>query len=202
MRLADLPLPDTPACTGAVEVATAFSSPALLNHSFRSYLWAAAFGASHRLDFDPELLFVAALLHDLGLTDRFDSHRVPFEEAGGSVAWVFAAGAGGPDARRARVAEVIVRHMWSDVDPAEDPEGFLLARATGADISGRHVQELPAALRAEVLARHPRLGLADEFIRCFGDQARRKPGSTAAAAMASGLAERMAANPLEGPQGR
>ncbi|WP_328519687.1 zinc-binding dehydrogenase [Kribbella sp. NBC_00359] len=197
MRLADLPVPDSPACTNAVEVTTAYCSPAIVNHSLRVYFWAAALGTARGVDFDAELLFVAALLHDLGLVEDFDSHRVPFEVAGGSVAWVFAAGAGWPVQRRTRVSEVIVRHMWPDVDPQEDPEGFLMVRSTGFDIVGRGEADFPVSFRNEVLARYPRLSLADEFLTCFQDQATRKPDSSAAAAIRNDLGVRMAANPLE-----
>ncbi|WP_410573861.1 HD domain-containing protein [Amycolatopsis sp. cmx-4-61] len=194
----ELTLPGGPACEHATEVATAYSSPSLLNHSLRVYAWAVALGGVHHVDFDPELLFVAAMLHDVGLAAVFDSHTEPFEVAGGHVGWVFAAGAGWPPQRRARLAEVIVRHMQAEVDPAEDPEGFLLSRAAAADIAGRDVADLPADFRAEVLERYPRLDLVTEFLRCFGDQAARKPQSLAAAAMRNDLATRMAANPLEG----
>jgi hypothetical protein len=141
---------------------------------------------------------VAGLLHDLGLEPAFDSHRLPFEVAGGELAWVFGAGLGWPEPRRQRLADVVVRHMWDDVDPALDPEGHLLERATSLDISGRRLDEWPAPLRAEVLAAWPRLDLAERFTACFADQAARKPDSAAAAAMRSGLVERIAANPLAG----
>ena len=51
MKLDDLEVPATPACRAALEVATAYCSPALLNHSVRAYLWAAGYGleARHRL---------------------------------------------------------------------------------------------------------------------------------------------------------
>ncbi|NIH80251.1 HD domain-containing protein [Amycolatopsis viridis] len=197
MQLSDIVLPRSSACSAALEVATTYASPALVNHSLRSYVWAAAYGDAHGLDHDPELLFVAAVLHDIGLVAEFDSHTVPFEVAGGSVAWVFAAGAGWARDRRQRVAEVIIRHMWDEVDPGADPEGFLLCRATGVDISGRNAGDFPDEFRAEVLRRYPRLDLAEEFVRCFEDQAKRKPDSTAAAMARSGLAARMARNPLE-----
>jgi hypothetical protein len=197
MDLDDLSVPATRACATAVEVATTYSSPALLNHSMRVHAWAVALGAGHGVDFDPELLFVAAMLHDVGLAPVFDSHTAPFEVAGGHVAWVFAAGAGWPPERRARLSEVIVRHMWPEVDPAGDPEGFLLSRAAAADIAGRDVADLPAGFRAQVLARYPRLSLVDEFLRCFRDQAARKPGSPAGVAIRTDLATRMARNPLE-----
>ncbi|GHG50869.1 MULTISPECIES: HD domain-containing protein [Amycolatopsis] len=191
-------LPGSPVCGLAIEVGTAYSSPSLLNHSMRVYAWAVALAEVHHVEFDAELLFVAAMLHDVGLAAEFDSHTQPFEVAGGNVAWVFAAGAGWAPERRARLAEVIVRHMQAELDPAEDPEGFLLSRAAAADIAGRDVADLPEDLRAQVLEQYPRLDLVTEFLRCFGDQAARKPESSAAAAMRNDLAARMARNPLEG----
>ncbi|HEY4625139.1 MAG TPA: HD domain-containing protein [Blastococcus sp.] len=197
MHPSDLPEPTSPAARAALAVATRYCSPALLNHSARSYLWGAALGISASLEFDAELLYVSALLHDLGLVEAFDSHRLPFEEAGGHVAWVFGAGAGWDADRCARAAEIIVRHMREPVSPDADPEGFLLQRATSLDISGRRVESVSAGLRAEVLQRWPRLSLATEFSACFADQAARKPGSAAAEAIRSGIADRLAANPLE-----
>ena len=190
-------LPDTPACRSALEVATEYCSPALLNHSVRSYLWAAYLGAVRAMSIDAELLYAAALLHDLGLLAEFDNHALPFEVGGGHVAAVFAAGAGWPPERRRRVAGVIVAHMADSVNPGVDREGFLLERATAFDISGREPQDFPDELRSAVLDRYPRLELAAEFIACFEEQARRKPGSQAAAAVRAGIADRLAANPLE-----
>ncbi|MBF4574228.1 cyanamide hydratase [Herbiconiux sp. VKM Ac-1786] len=196
MHLDDLPLPDTPAARAALEVARRFHSPAFVNHGLRSYLWAAAAARTEGLAVDDELLFVAAVLHDLGLEPAFDSHTLPFEEAGGLVAWVFASGAGWTEKRRDRAAAIIVAHMADAVDPAVDAEGYLLEIATGLDISGRNPEGWDAELRAEVLAAHPRLDLAGEFTGCILEQAARKPGSTAATAVASGLPARLAANPL------
>ena len=197
MRLSELEIPDTPACRAALEVATAYCSPALLNHSVRAYLWAAGYAATRAIAFDAELLYVSAMLHDLALVKEFDNHSVPFEEAGGHVAWVFGAGAGWPVARRRRAAEVIVRHMWDKVDVAADPEGHLLELSTGMDISGRRTEDIPTDLRRDVLARYPRAGLAEEFVACFRDQAARKPQSLAAKFVAGGFAARVAANPLD-----
>lgn len=192
-------MPDTAASAAALEMASAYHSPALLNHSLRAYVWAAALGAAGGIRFDAELLYVAAMFHDFGLVPEFDSHVVPFDEAGGHVARVFAAGAGWPEERRRRLSEVIVRHMWPEVDVATDPEGHLLARSTAMDITGRNVEDCPPGLRAEVLGRYPRLDLAGEFLACFQDQARRKPDSSAAVAVRSGLDARMAENPLDAP---
>ena len=190
--------PVTPAAEAALSVATRFCSPALLNHCVRSYLWGAMYGTAHGIAFDDELYYVAALLHDIGLTETFDSHRLPFEEAGGRLAWVFGVAAGWPAKRAARVSEIIVLHMSDDVAPADDPESHLLQVATTWEAAGRRPQEFPPDARAEMLARYPRLGFGAEFLACFEDQARRKPGSVAAASVDKGLAGRIAANPLEG----
>jgi hypothetical protein len=190
-----LPAP-SPATTAAREVVVRYSSPALVNHCERSYLWAASLGELEGIAYDGELLYVASMLHDLGLVAAFDNHAAPFEDAGGDVAWVFGAGAGWPAERRERAREIVVRHMWHAVDPAMDAEGHLLEAGTALDISGRDVDRWPEDLRAEVLRRHPRLTLAAEFTAAFEDQARRKPGCAAAAAVASGVATRLADNPL------
>jgi hypothetical protein len=197
MRYDDIVIPDTPVCRGALEVATRYHSPSLLNHSVRAYLWAAAYAGLHGIAFDLELLYVSSMLHDIGLTAEFDSHTVPFEEAGGHVAWAFAAGAGWPVERRTRAAEVIIRHMWDEVPLAEDPEGHLLELSTGMDISGRRTDEIPAELRQEVLARHPRLEIAKEFAVCVTDQGTRKPSSLAGGFVRAGLIDRIARNPLD-----
>jgi hypothetical protein len=198
MKLDDLEVPVTPACRAALEVATAYCSPALLNHSVRSYLWAAGYGSERGIGFDAELLYVSAMLHDLALVKEFDNHALPFEEAGGHLAWVFGAAAGWRPERRRRAAEIIVRHMGDAVDVATDPEGYLLKLSTGIDISGRHAEDIPPGLRADVLARYPRLGLAEEFVSYFEDQATRKPLCLAAKFVRNGLAARLAANPLNG----
>ncbi|WP_336206005.1 HD domain-containing protein [Nonomuraea sp. LPB2021202275-12-8] len=197
MRYDDLVLPDTPVCRTALEVATRYHSPSLLNHSIRAYVWAAAYAQERDIAFDAELLWVSSMLHDIGLTAEFDSHTVPFEEAGGHVAWAFCAGAGWPVERRVRAAEVIIRHMWDEVPLEEDPEGHLLELSTGMDISGRRTEDIPAGLREEVLRRHPRLEIAKEFAACVADQGARKPSSLAGGFVSSGIAERIARNPLD-----
>ncbi|MFF8731675.1 HD domain-containing protein [Streptomyces sp. NPDC015171] len=200
ITLDDVFVPDTAASAAAWELASAYQSPALLNHCARAYVWAAARARAHGIEVDSELLYVAALFHDMGLVAEFDSHTVPFEVAGGHVARVFTAGAGWPAGRRERLAEVIVRHMWPEVDVAVDPEGHVLCRATALEIVGRNADDFAPEFRAEVLGRYPRLGLAAEFLTCFQEQARRKTDSSAAASVRSGLQARMADNPLDLPQ--
>ena len=161
---ADLALPSTPAALAALEVAREYHSPSLVNHCIRSYLFAAELGRSTELPFDDELLFVASMLHDIGLADAFDHPTTTFEVSGGDVARVFTTAAGWPPARRARTAAIIEAHMADEVDPALDPEGHLLCESTGLDISGRAPNRWPTPHLEAVVAAHPRLTLPTEFL--------------------------------------
>jgi HD superfamily phosphodiesterase len=186
----------TTAGKAAWEIARRYYPDSLFNHCVRSYLFARDYASHHDLAPDREVLFVAAMLHDLALTEVFDSATTPFEETGGHLAWVFAAAAGWPAERRNRVADVIEQHMWDAVPVEVGVEGFLLEIATSLDISGRNVEHWTVDFAAHVVAAHPRLDLADTFADCFDAQARRKPQSRAAQAARNGMRARLRSNPL------
>lgn len=196
-READVIFPQTPAASAALSVATRFYSPALLNHCIRSYLWGEMYASAHDIAFDNELLYVSAMLHDIGLSDAFDSHRVAFEEAGGHLAWVFGIAAGWPADRAARAEEIIVLHMRGDVAANADPESHVLQVATSWEIVGRRPEEFSAEARAQMHARYPRGGFGNEFLACFKDQADRKPGCAAAGSFDNDVVGRLKSNPLE-----
>lgn len=198
---ARLPLPvppDTAAVGAAIAVLERYASPAIQAHSWRAWHWSRGF-AQH-LDLaqeDPELLCVAALLHDVGLSREFDAVEPSYEEVGGHVSWVVAAGAGWPAKRRDRLAEVIVRHNWTEV-PVTDPDGHLLEIATALDISGARSDALPTELVEAVLARFPRGTLGEEFGSLVSQQARRKPTTQAHRLIEGGLVAKLAMHPHEG----
>lgn len=198
MRISDFPVPDTLAARGALALAEQYQSPAVTAHALRSWLWAEAFAVVDGIrNLDRELLYVAAVLHDIGTVGEFDNHRLSYEHAGGHVGVALTAGAGWEQSRRERVLEVIVRHNWPSVDPTMDAEGYLLETATGLDISGARPDALPEEFRREVLAAHPRGALAAEFGACVVDQAARKPDTAARRLVEGGLVAKLAANPLE-----
>ncbi|MEU6867953.1 HD domain-containing protein [Streptomyces sp. NPDC046876] len=188
---------DTASGRAALEIASEYADAALLNHSVRSYAFGAAYAARHGLAYDEDLFYVSALVHDLGLTAPFDSHTLPFEEAGGHVARVLTAGLGWPAERRARAEEIIVLHMRDDVTAAEDVESHLLQVGTSADVSGLRVGEFDQGFVRALLAEHPRLGFGKAFTALFEEQAARKPGCAAAGWVASGGAGRAGSNPLD-----
>ena len=199
MRMSEIAAPDTAAARAALEIATAYHTPSLMNHVQRSWLWAVGFSEIRELEPDHELLYVSAILHDLGIVREFDNHTLAYEDAAGHVAIALTAGSGWPAERRVRAHEVIVRHNWPDVDPVFDPEGHLLEIATALDISGARWDELPLAFRREVLDRYPRKELAVEFTACVTDQAARKPNTAARRLVDGGVERKLRENPLERP---
>lgn len=178
--------PPTETARLSLEVAREWCTPVLVNHCLRSWVWAKALADSRGLAVDDELLFVAAMLHDLGVTEPFDAHVMPFESSGGAAAWTFAAGAGWSPARRDRVQQVIERHMWVSVDVEDDAEGFLLETATSLDVAHADPEMWDAELRREVTAALPRLDFGAGFATAIAAQASRKPTSAAARLHASG----------------
>lgn len=198
MRIADIAVPDTLAARGALTLAREYQSPAITAHALRSWLWAEAFARVDGIvDVDHELLYVSAVLHDIGTVTEFDNHTVSYEHAGGHVGVALTAGAGWAPQRRRRVLEVIVRHNWPHVDPAMDAEGYLLETATALDISGARPDALPAEFVGEVLSMYPRGALAAEFGACIVDQAARKPDTAARRLLEGGVIGKLAAHPLE-----
>ena len=201
MRVQDFAAPRTQAAGAAYELAASCHSPALLNHVVRSWLWAEAFALlEERRDVDHELLYTAAMLHDIGLVPAFDNVSLSYEEAGGHVAVALTAGASWPAERRQRVLEVIVRHNWPSVDPDLDLEGHLLEVGTALDISGARSDALPPDFVREVVDTCPRLTLGDEFTAGVTDQARRKPTTAAHRLVEGGVAGKLARHPLERTQ--
>ncbi|MFT2017506.1 HD domain-containing protein [Streptomyces sp. 796.1] len=196
-EIAGVRAPGSQAAQAARQVCTEYADEALYHHSVRSYFFGAAWAQARGLDFDAELLYVAALLHDLALTAPFDSHTVAFEEAGGDLARVFTAGLGWPTERRNRAAEVIVLHMRDTVAPEVDPESRLLQVGTSADVTGTGLDDFDPAFTQALVAAYPRLGFGPAFVQLFRDQAERKPQCAAADFVARGAEARALAHPLD-----
>lgn len=179
MSIEELIEPPTPVAALALEAAREWCSADLVNHCLRSWVWAVSLADAAGLSYDAELLYVATMLHDAGVAPHFDALEVPFETAGGAVGWVFAAGAAWSAERRRRVAEIIERHMWVSVDPAQDPEGHLLESATSIDVAGVGFDLVDSELLREVTLAIPRGAFSESFAASIHAQAVRKPGSAA-----------------------
>jgi HD superfamily phosphodiesterase len=78
-------VPDTELCTAAVQYARAVSDPFLFHHVMRSALFGGLIGREPGVKYDRELLWVSAVLHDLGLT-KIAPGEARFEIEGADLA--------------------------------------------------------------------------------------------------------------------
>jgi hypothetical protein len=192
----DLKVPDSSLAREAEQLLRTASPAFLTNHSFRSHAWAVALAERDRVRFDAEVLYVGALLHDIGLLAQYDTGRC-FEEDGARVAAELAAGQGWPPDRQEAVPEAIRLHNALEISLDDGPEAYLLWHATGVDVTGHRYSDVDADTIAAIVSVYPRLDFARGFTELVADQAARKSGCWANRAIAGGLAERVAAAPFE-----
>jgi hypothetical protein len=191
----DLDLPDSAAALAASELCAEVSPPFLTNHAMRTYGWACLLAGIDHLEFDRELLCVASLLHDVGLTDRFKGSRC-FEDESAAAAADFAQARGWGRARCAEVRHVIRLHMQPLVTLKDGAEAYLLSEAAACDVTGRRYEDLPRAPRDRILSFASREGFRQGFTQLFLEEARRKPGCMADIYLQQGLAEKIATAPF------
>ena len=69
INLKDIKVPDTKIIVEAINELNEKAPSTLINHSWRTYFWGAAIGLQDLRKYDPEILLVGSLYHELGLTD-------------------------------------------------------------------------------------------------------------------------------------
>src|ERR1700750_3258237 len=149
-------IPDSLLTKEATDILGEHSTELLINHSIRVYLFAAEQGRQQRLRFDPELLYVAAAFHDLGLTKKFSSQNERFEVDGANAARQFLTAHNVPEEQVQTAWEAIALHTTPGVAPYMRPEIALLYSGVGLDVLGRAFDQFPSELRDGIVARYPR----------------------------------------------
>src|SRR5438105_11829888 len=92
-------VPDSALARQARELIADVAAPFLVNHSVRCYAWAVELARHDELEFDPEILYVSAMLHDIGLVPAYDLGGC-YEVDGAIAADALGLDGGEPDARR------------------------------------------------------------------------------------------------------
>lgn len=177
--LSELPIPDSAVAKEAEELCREASSSLLVNHCLRTYAWGMILGKSDGLSPDPELLYVASMLHDLALTDRFRGYApMPcFGARAGILAGEWARERGWHEHRCARLGDVVSLHLNARVPPELGAEAQLLQAGAGLDVIGLRHWELAPETVAAVVARYPRHGFKRDGVELF--EAESHPGTRA-----------------------
>jgi HD domain-containing protein len=165
----------------------------LLAHSVRSYCWGAAIADREGWSFDRQVLWSAALWHDVGLT-RLARNTMCFEVEGAEIARPFLERNGMPPEAADRVAIAIILHMRPNVTLDDGVEAVLLDRATALDVRGVDFA-LADGVRDEVVEAFPRGSFDGRFLAAVRHEAVARPGCQSARLVAADLAGWMARSP-------
>jgi hypothetical protein len=188
LRALGMPVPDSALAKQARELIVTVAPRFLVNHSVRAYAWAVELALHDDLGFDAEILYVSAILHDIGLVPAYDKGGC-FEFDSADAAQAFALEAAEPPARVRAIYDAIALHMADELPPDPASEVVLLWDSTGTDVTGYRYADVRRAVVPPVLAAYPRLDFKREFGALFVDQAGRKPTCTVARMVATGKLE-------------
>jgi HD domain-containing protein len=170
---ARLAAPDSSLARDADVAARDLLTPALLNHSRRAYAWGAAIAELHRVTYDRELLYLAAMFHDTGIPSPVPD--VDFTVRSAALAREFTDSHQVPDDDREVVANAIAMHHTPGVGLDAGAEAYLLSAGAAVDVFGLRSDEIPDAVRRRVVHEYPRLGFKREFTRLLRAEARQVP---------------------------
>lgn len=171
--VAGIRLVDTKIATTATELSKAVSPPYLFNHSVRTFLFGSLVGRALGQRFDEELLYLACILHDLGLTERF-AGELPFEIQGAEAAKDFLKQHEYSTERTAIVWDGIAMHA-SRIGQFKQPEISLVGEGAGADVLGPDFSQVTRSQVEEIIKAFPRLKFKDSFVASCATVVRRYP---------------------------
>jgi hypothetical protein len=165
--VAGIALIDSKIARLATELARDTSPEYLFNHAARTFLFGALIGNASNLKFDSEILYLACILHDLGLTDRF-AGPLPFEIQGAEAARAFLTENGLPSDQANVTWDGIAMHS-SAIASFKQPEIALVSAGVGADVLGSDLEKIPESAKAAVMNAFPRLDFKHAFVKsCTG----------------------------------
>jgi HD domain len=151
----------------------------LFFHSTRVYFWAALTGKRRHLAFDPELLYTAAMFHDIGLTPAYATSQLRFEVDGANAAREFLRGHGISETDIHKVWEAVALHTTPGIPEHMDPEIALVQAGAGMDVAARGYDQFTDEQRHAVLAAYPRgTRFEQDMIEAFYQGMKHRPGTT------------------------
>lgn len=171
-------VPDTRLAAEATDFVRQATSDLIYHHSRRVYFWGVLQGRERDLSFDPELLYVAAMFHDLGLNEEHRGSGRRFEVDGADAARGFLRERGVPEDSVRRVWTAIALHTTPGIPEYMEPEVALVTAGVEYDVLGLGYYDLTDEQRAEVTALHPRPGFKQAILRAFTEGIAPKPETT------------------------
>ncbi|WP_328624516.1 HD domain-containing protein [Streptomyces sp. NBC_00353] len=171
-------VPDTAIAREATQLVRDTVSELVYHHSRRVFWFGALQGRNRDLSFDPELLYVGALFHDLGLGEPFHGSGRRFEVDSADEARRFLSSHQVPEDSIRRVWTAIALHTTPGIPQFMEPEVALVTAGVEYDVLGIGYEDISEADRAEIVALHPRPDFKRRILDAFTDGIRPKPETT------------------------
>jgi hypothetical protein len=149
-------IPDSKIARELTQLIRDTESDLLFHHSVRVYFWGALTGSRTGLSFDPELLYTAAMFHDIGLSARYENSQLRFEVDGANAARDFLRGHGISERDIETVWNAVALHTTPGIPQYMRPEIALVQAGAGMDVAGRGYDQFTDAQREAVIAAFPR----------------------------------------------
>ncbi|MFG3205166.1 HD domain-containing protein [Streptomyces sp. NPDC048192] len=175
---AGIPVPDTKIAREATELVRDTTSELVFHHSRRVYFFGSLQGRNRGLSFDPELLYVGALFHDLGPNEQFRSSGRRFEVDSADEARRFLQSYGVPEDSVRRVWTAIALHTTPGIPEFMEPEVALVTAGVEYDVLGIGYADISDADRQDIVALHPRPDFKRRILAAFTDGIRPRPETT------------------------
>jgi len=172
--IAGIKAPDSRLAVEATELAREVSAPVVFNHVMRSWLFAETLGRARGIKYDRELVYVGAILHDLGLTDRFAGPE-RFEVDGANAARDLLRAHGTAEDKIWLVWDAIALHSTPSIASSKQPEVAVVHFGISVDVVGFGIEEVPRASIDAITAAYPRLHFKRDFMKSLAAVAARKP---------------------------
>jgi hypothetical protein len=184
-------VPDSRLAREATELVRDTESPLLFNHSTRVYYFGSLAGKRLRLKFDPELLYIGAMFHDMGLTPQYSSKSDRFEVDGANAARAFLRQHKISPQEIDTVWTAIALHTTPGIPQYMHPVVALLTNGVEMDVLGIAYPELSDADREAIVAAYPRTAhFKEDIIQTFYDGIKHKPETTFGNVKADVLADK------------
>jgi hypothetical protein len=176
--VAGIRVPDSALAREVTEFIRNVEDDLLFNHSRRVFFFGALQGLRRRLQPDLELLYAAAMFHDIGLTERYRTSTVRFEVDGANAARDFLTAHGFDEADADTVWLGIALHTTPGVPEFLAPEVALLQAGVEVDVVGVGRGQLAPEALAAVTAAHPRPQFKQRILAAFNDGMKHRPQTT------------------------
>ena len=177
-RIAGIDIPDSRLASEATELVRDVASSLLFHHSRRVFLFGSLQGHRLGLTADPELLYVGAMFHDLGLTEKYRRTDQRFEIDGADEARRFLTAHGLPEDRTRLAWLGIALHTTPEIPYHLEPEVALVSAGVDTDVLGIGYADLDSSLIDAVVGAHPRPDFKRQILQAFTDGMKDRPDTT------------------------